>query len=276
MSPSLGAPEGAIVAAFERMDVIGSDAMTEIVGGSVEPDRALSDAAFAHRLAERPGTAILIAAGPLVVAPDLSIRLPVGSSTRAGRALALQMLGVLLARGDGLPVDQVIVDALSPWLTEEPAAGARAIAEVAVRRAALRRPPARVRRGPSSVPSRSGVMAARPGRRRRPCWRRRPRAADRGLRAGRRGAWAKTARAAAGSPATWPRHPRPARFAASRSTTRAGWSATALVTLQRLADDGWRTVAGDPPPARVPRGREAVAERTESFDPIATLIARRG
>ena len=102
VSPSLGAPEGAVVAAFERMDLIGSDAMSEIVGGAIEPDRALSDHAFAHRLAERAGTAILIGSGPLVVAPDLSSGFPSDPSTRAGRALALQILGVLLARGDGL------------------------------------------------------------------------------------------------------------------------------------------------------------------------------
>ena len=39
-----------------------------------------------------------------------------------------------LARGDGLPVDQIIVGALPAWLTDETAPGARAIAEVAVRR----------------------------------------------------------------------------------------------------------------------------------------------
>ena len=56
-APALGAPEGAVVAAFERIDLIASDAMAEIVANAVEPERALSDHAFAHRLASRAGTA---------------------------------------------------------------------------------------------------------------------------------------------------------------------------------------------------------------------------
>ena len=68
---------------------------------AVEPDRALADHAFAHRLARRAGTTIIIGPGPLVVAPDLSSGVPSDPATRAGRALALQLLGVTLARGDG-------------------------------------------------------------------------------------------------------------------------------------------------------------------------------
>ena len=109
--------------------------MAEIVANAVEPDRALADHAFAHRLARRAGTMILVGPGPLVVAPDLSSGVPSDPATRAGRALALQLLGVTLARGDGLTPDQIIVSALPPWLTDEAAPGARAIAEVAVRRA---------------------------------------------------------------------------------------------------------------------------------------------
>ncbi len=135
VAPALGAPEGAVVAAFERIDLIASDAMAEIVADAVEPDRALADHAFAHRLARRAGTMIIVGPGPLVVAPDLSSGVPSDPATRAGRALALQLLGVTLARGDGVAPDQIIVGALPPWLTDEPAPGARAIAEVAVRRA---------------------------------------------------------------------------------------------------------------------------------------------
>ena len=90
------------MAAFERIDLIASDAMAEIVADAVEPDRALADHAFAHRLARRAGTSILVGSGPLVVAPDLSSGVPSDPATRAGRALALQLLGVMLARGDGL------------------------------------------------------------------------------------------------------------------------------------------------------------------------------
>ena len=68
-APALGAPEGAVVAAFERIDLLASDAMAEIVANAVEPDRALADHAFAHRLARRAGTMIIVGPGPLVVAP---------------------------------------------------------------------------------------------------------------------------------------------------------------------------------------------------------------
>ena len=133
--PALGAPEGAVVAAFERIDLMGSDAVAEIVADAVEPDRALADHAFAHRLARRAGTSILVGPGPLVVAPDLSAGLPSDPATRGGRALALQLIAVALARGDGLPTEQIIIDPLPPWLTDEPEPAARAIAEVVVRRA---------------------------------------------------------------------------------------------------------------------------------------------
>ena len=84
-APALGAPEGAVVAAFERIDLLTSDAMAEIVANAVEPDRALADHAFAHRLARRAGTMILVGPGPLVVAPDLSCR-PTPRPGRAGRS----------------------------------------------------------------------------------------------------------------------------------------------------------------------------------------------
>ena len=133
--PRLARPEGAVVAAFERIDLIASDAMAEIVANAVEPDRALSDHAFANRLASRAGTAILIGPGPLVVAPDLASGVPSDPATRAGRALALQLLGVHAgAWRRARRRTRIIVGALTPWLTDEPSPGARAIAEVAVRR----------------------------------------------------------------------------------------------------------------------------------------------
>ena len=132
--PPLGVPEGAVVAAFERIDLIESDPMAEIVADGVEPDRALADHAFAHRLHRRADTLMSIGPGPLVVAPDLASGVPSDPATRAGRALALQLIGVALARADGLAAEQIVVGAFPAWLAEEPAAAAR-IAEVAVRRA---------------------------------------------------------------------------------------------------------------------------------------------
>src|SRR5439155_8000597 len=111
--PALGAPEGAVVAAFERIDMIGADAIAEIVADGVEPDRALADHAFAQRLLQRAGVMLMVGAGPLVVAPDLSAGLPSDPATRAGRALALQVLGVALARGAGLEGQQIVIDPLS-------------------------------------------------------------------------------------------------------------------------------------------------------------------
>jgi hypothetical protein len=56
--------------------------------------------------------------------------------------------------------------------------------------------------------------------------------------------------------------------------------AAAMSTLERLADLGWRAVVGEPPrrtdharagSTRSAIGGEAVAERTEAFDPLGGL-----
>jgi hypothetical protein len=73
-APALAAPEQSVVAGFERIDLVEADAMAEIVAGSVDPDRALADHAFAHRVLLRTGASLLVGAGPLAVAPDLACR----------------------------------------------------------------------------------------------------------------------------------------------------------------------------------------------------------
>ena len=133
--PPLGVPEGAVVAAFERVDLVEADPMAEIVNGGVDPDRSLADHAFARRLHRRADTLVSIGPGPLVVAPDLATGIPADTATRSGRALALQLLGVAMARADGLPADRIVVGAYPPWLADEPLGAARIIGEVAVRRA---------------------------------------------------------------------------------------------------------------------------------------------
>jgi hypothetical protein len=52
----------------------------------------------------------------------------------------------------------------------------------------------------------------------------------------------------------------------------------ALRTLERLADDGWRAVIGDTPGpgANVRLGADAVAERSDAFDPLARELSRAG
>ena len=136
-APALAAPDQAVVAAFERIDVVIADPMREIVSGRVDPDRAIADHVFAHRLLARAGTQVLVPAGPLIVANDLASGVPSDPATRAGRALALQLLAVALARRDGLGVDSVVVGAFPDWLIEESGAPARVAAEIALRRALL-------------------------------------------------------------------------------------------------------------------------------------------
>ncbi|MEO8208724.1 MAG: lysine 5,6-aminomutase subunit alpha, partial [Chloroflexota bacterium] len=87
IAPSaLAGPEGAIVAALERADILDLDPMADIVVTGVDPDRALLDFAFAVRVARKAGVAILLDAGPLVVAPDLRAGVNADAATRSGRA----------------------------------------------------------------------------------------------------------------------------------------------------------------------------------------------
>ncbi len=276
VAPALGAPEGAVVAAFERIDLIASDAMAEIVANGVEPDRALADHAFAHRLARRAGTTILVGPGPLVVAPDLTAGLPSSPATRAGRALALQLLGVTLARGDGLSPDQIVIGALPAWLTDEPAPAARAIAEVAVRRALFPghplgfvEPPtgtgrsvlwpyvqaaAAVHAGDVALVLRSADFA--------------PDDAIAAARSARAASLVSADVAAATVPGT---------LTGIALEHARGMVESALVTLDGLAEFGWRTVAGDPPGGTRTRSavREVVTERTEAFDPFESMLGPR-
>ena len=136
-APPLAAPEQAVVAAFERVDLVVADAMAEIVSSGVDPDRALADHAFGAALHRRAGTMVLIGPGPLVVGPDLSRGRPSDVATRSGRALALQLLGVHLARGSGLPAEQLVVGAVPASLAAERLGAALSLAEVALRRRLL-------------------------------------------------------------------------------------------------------------------------------------------
>lgn len=134
---ALAAPEGAIVAAFERADLLDLDPMGEIVVTGVDPERALADFGFAVRVIRRAGALIHLSAGPLVVAPDLDAGMNADPATRSGRALGLQLVTAEMAVASGLSADRIIVGALPAWITGEPDAAARAAAEVALRRALL-------------------------------------------------------------------------------------------------------------------------------------------
>lgn len=132
---ALAGPEGAIVAAYERSDVIEIDPTEEIIGTGVDPERALADFAFVARVVRRAGTVVQLGAGPPVVAPDLDAGVNSDPATRAGRALALQLVAVALTSRFGLAAGSVLIGALPTWLIDEPQAAVRAAAEVAVRRA---------------------------------------------------------------------------------------------------------------------------------------------
>jgi hypothetical protein len=51
--------------------------------------------------------------------------------------------------------------------------------------------------------------------------------------------------------------------------------ATAIVTLERLDAEGWRSILGDAPGGgeRIGLGSELVAERTEAFAPLADALS---
>jgi hypothetical protein len=255
-----------VVAAFERIDVVVAEPMREILTGRVDPDRAIADHVFAHRVLARAGTRVLVPAGPLVVAPDLATGIPSDPATRSGRALALQLLAAALARRDGLPATAITVSALPDWVTDEPDAPARAAAEVALRRALLPdhglafvEPPLRE---DAAVTWQAIVAALLPDAGLVDAIVRRP-GASLPARARQTRAAASVAAGLAGSRVAL----RLAGLAAEHAQA-AVRAATA--TLAALEDSGWRSLVDQPlgfDEARL--GADAVAERTEAFDPLA-------
>ncbi len=272
----LAAPEQAVVAAFERIDVVAADVVAEIVDGNVDPDRALADHAFAHRILARSGASVLVGAGPLVVGPDLARGLPSDATTRAGRALALQLVGVFLARLHGVPESRLLIGALPLWLSEERGPAAAAIAQVAVRRAALPdhplafEEPAQGTRSAVGWPALLGTvlpLAGSSGLIVRTT-RTDPESTAESVAATR----AATAIAQEASGSLGPLRPRGAALTMARGTVTA-----AVATLERLAASGWPSILGEPiRPARRGRlGADAVVERTETFDALAAVEAIR-
>lgn len=276
--PPLGVPEGAVVAAFERVDLVEADPVAEIVAGGVDPDRSLADHAFARRLHRRADTFVSIGPGPLVVAPDLASGVPSDVATRSGRALALQLVGVALARADGIATERIIMGAYPGWLPDEPAATARVLAEVVIRRRAF---PDQLLRfdepsgredSPASAawPYLVAAALARAGSAsvvmRRPSSDPRRAAAE--------------GRAAAVTASEVAEVSTPGDLSGAAEAHASAMVQAALSTLERLADLGWRAVVGDPPRrgdhgeraiGRRAIGGDMVAERTEAFDPLAGL-----
>ncbi len=267
--PALGAPEAAVVAAFERIDVVAGSPFEEIVTHGVDPDRALSDHAFANRLHARAGSLVSIDAGPLVVAPDLAAGVPSDAATRSGRALALQALGAAFARHTGLPTSAVVLGAMPGWVSGEAAPASRAFAEVAIRRALF--PDHRLAfaeaEGPIDAAAAwsSVVMVAlafagptafivhRAGR-----------SASDVLRRSRAAARIAGELVAATGTLTL----RDAALEHARATV-----AAATATLDLLANRGWHAVTGTAPVTDHPvdLGRGTVIERGDPFDALAPL-----
>jgi hypothetical protein len=262
-APLLGAPEQAVVAGFERLDLVAADPVQEIVAGRIDPDRAMADHAFAYRLLARADAALLVSAGPLLVAPDLAAGMPSDAATRSGRALALQLAVCAFARGLGMPPDGILAGAIPDWTVDEPRAPACAAAEVDLRRQLLPdhplgfvEPP---RTGAASLAWWALVSALLPGA---------PSAglvALRGPRAdGALPALAATTRVASGLGNA--RGPSPLAGVAldhARAVV-----TIARATLEALLDRGWPAVLGGDGSAGEALGADAVASLVEPFDPL--------
>lgn len=116
VTSAFAAPEQAVVAAFEQIDLVEADPIREIVEENVDPERALADHAFAHWLHARAGCRVVMGPGPLALGADVASGIPSDAATRAGRALALQALGVELALADGLAADRLMLGAVPDWV----------------------------------------------------------------------------------------------------------------------------------------------------------------
>ncbi len=273
VATALAAPEQALVAALERIDVVEADPITEIVTDGVDPDRALADHAFGHRLLRRSGAVVLVGPGPLIVAPDLARGLPADAGTRAGRAFAMQALAVALARGDGLGPGQLAVGALVPWLADEREPAAQALAAVALRRLAW--PDLGLAFDEPDLPSRAGarwpylVAFAFGVAGSRTIVLRRATERDAAIHA------EETTRAAASLAAEIAEEPAAVLQRQAVLERAQALLAAADATLAEIADEGWQAVLGAPigGPDHDRLGADAVVERTEAFDPLDAIAA---
>jgi hypothetical protein len=179
-----------------------------------------------------------------------------------------------------MPTERVVVGAYPAWLAEEPAAAARVLAEVVVRRALfpghLLRfdepddgdPDGRVATDWPFLASAGLAFSGEAA-----VVMRRPSAGGRHAAAEARSAAAVARDLAAVAP--------PAPLAGLAADHAKAMVTAALDVLDRLADRGWRAVVGEPlgpdPRSDTRRGRsraiggDAVAERTDPFDPLAEL-----
>lgn len=131
-SLGLAAPDQAVVAGFERVDLVCCDPLESIVEFGVEPARAFTDHAFALEVHGRCGSQLALGPGPLAVAPEMARGEPIDPPTRSGRALGLQALALELTRLGPLPPERVLLGGAPRDLRVE--SRTLGMAEVALRR----------------------------------------------------------------------------------------------------------------------------------------------
>jgi hypothetical protein len=270
VAPPLGAPEQAVVAAFERVDLVATDLAQEIVGGRIAPDRALADHAFAYRLLARAQASLVVGAGPLVVGPDLAAGIPSDPATRAGRALALQLAACAFARASGIAPERIIAGALPDWTVDEPRGPACAAAEVELRRQLLTDHPIAFMEPPGSRPGSpvwwALVAALLPHASRAALVLPRGDHDDRVLPPLAAMTHTAAALGDAHGPASLSGHALDhARMVVD----------VARSTLEALLEGGWSSIIGEAG-QREALGPDTVALRSEPFDPLAPLAAEPG
>lgn len=128
----LAAPEQALVAGFERVDMLFLDPFEETAQG-IAWERALADHAAAHRLVARSGTFLVLGPGPLLAGGELARGESIDARTRIGRSIAAQAAAVAWARGSGLSPGQLMIEAPFEFPASTDDAGL-VMAEVAARR----------------------------------------------------------------------------------------------------------------------------------------------
>jgi hypothetical protein len=106
----LAAPEQAVVAAFERIDIVFADPFDEIAVG-IDAQRTFTDHAAALRLLGRSGTTVVVGPGPVLAGPELGRGEALTSVTRIGRSIAAQAMSVAWADAAGMAPGLVLASA---------------------------------------------------------------------------------------------------------------------------------------------------------------------
>jgi hypothetical protein len=182
---------------------------------------------------------------------------------------------VALARADGLRPEQIVIDPLPGWLVDEAEPAARAIGEVAVRRALFPNHPFGFVQPASEAPTElwgylQAAAAVQAGDVAVVLGRLDPNDGDVSRSASALRAGSLVAREVAGATT-------PGVLTGSALVHARALVSAALTTLDGLADQGWRTVAGEPLGTSwaTSRGVDTIAERADAIDPFEPALGRR-